>query len=284
MSAGHQVPIRSEPVSRGAARGNSLWREVRESQRNPEFWALSSWLDIIARARKSRFGVLWLLAPSIVYVFGLGSVFADMHGRSLGEFAAHIALGAMVFRTLMSSVIGSAGVFSASQSFIMDGHMRLTDYLLQALAKSLFDMCMYLPAAAVALFMFGVGDLHWEGLLLAPVALAVIYVNAFWISVIFSLVGARFPDLGQLLGNISIFLFLLTPIIWYPEQMAPDSFRGQMMRFNPFFHFVSIFRAPILGEQIEPMSYWYIGVMTVAGLALATFVYRRYARFVPLWI
>ena len=32
---------------------DSLWVQLAESLRNPEFWALSSWLDTIVRARKS---------------------------------------------------------------------------------------------------------------------------------------------------------------------------------------------------------------------------------------
>ena len=87
-----------------------------------------------------------------------------------------------------------------------------------------------------------------------------------------------------MLSQTSIFLFLLTPIIWYPALMPADSLRGQLMRFNPFYHFVTLFRAPIMGEPVETLTYYYVGVMTVLGLALATIVYRRYARFVPLWI
>jgi ABC-type polysaccharide/polyol phosphate export permease len=122
------------------------------------------------------------------------------------------------------------------------------------------------------------------GLLLAVPGLLLIYINALWMSAVFSLAGARFPDFGQLLNNISIFLFLLTPIIWYPETMPAGSLRGQLMRLNPFYHLVEVFRAPIMGGQIEPLSLWYVGVMTVVGLLVATFAYRRYARFVPLWI
>src|SRR5690606_29599367 len=239
-------------------------------------------LDIMVRARRSRFGMLWLLMPSIVYVFGLGTFFASMRGGANEDFYAHVALGAMVFRTLMSTVIGSANVFPASMSFIMDGHMRLTDYLLESLAKSFFDLCMYLPAAAVTLVMWG--DVSPLGLLLAIPTLLLIYVNALWMSAVFALVGARFSDFGQFMSNISIFMFLLTPIIWYPDMMPAGSLRGQLMRFNPFYHFVEIFRAPIMGTQVETLSLWYVAVITVIGLLVATLAYRRYARFVPLWI
>lgn len=280
VSEAAEVSIRS---TRGDGAPGMFWRELGQSLRNPEFWALSSWLDIIVRARRSRFGVLWLLSPSIIYVFGLGAFFAGMtqHGKP-AEFFAHVALGAMVFRTLMSTVIGSANVFNGSYSFIMDGHVRLTDYLLESLAKSFFDLCMYLPVVVMALALHGKVDL--VGLSMSLPVLALIYVNALWIAAVFSLVGARFPDFGQLLNNVSVFLFLLTPIVWYPDMMPEGSHRAQLMRINPFYHFVEIFRSPILGEPIEMASWWYVGIMTVVGLLVATFAYRRYARFVPLWI
>lgn len=275
-----EVSIRS---TRSDGAPGAFWRELGQSLRNPEFWALSSWLDIIVRARKSRFGVLWLFAPSVVYVFGLGMFFLGMQTNAKpGEFFAHVALGAMVFRTLMSSVIGSANVFHGSFSFIMDGHMRLTDYLLQSLAKSFFDMCMYMPVVGVALAIFG--GVSPAGLLASLLVMAVIYINALWISAVFALAGARFPDFGQLLNNVSIFLFLLTPIIWYPEMMPAGSLRAQLMRLNPFYHFVEIYRAPIMGQPVDVASAWYVGVMTVVGLVVATLIYRRYARYVPLWI
>src|SRR3546814_4405253 len=72
---------------------------------------MSSWLDIIVRARRSRMGIVWLLAPSIIYVFGMGTFFAAMRpvgsGITMGEHFAHVALGMMVFRVLMSTIIGS---------------------------------------------------------------------------------------------------------------------------------------------------------------------------------
>ncbi len=93
-----------------------------------------------------------------------------------------------------------------------------------------------------------------------------IVINALWIAVVFSLVGARFPDLSQFINNVFIFAFLFTPIIWYGDSMPPDSLRGSMMRLNPLYHMVEIVRAPILGETIEPLTFKYLGAMTVRRL------------------
>lgn len=272
--------------TRGSGAPGDFWRELAESFRHPDFWAMSSWLDIIVRARKSRMGLVWLLAQSIVYVFGLGTFFASMRpigsDTTMGEHFAHLALGMMVFRTLMSAVTSSSNIFVGSRAFIMDGHVRLTDYLLQTLAKAFFDMCMYLPVVAIALWM--AGGVAPLGLLTAVPVLLLIYLNSLWIAALFGVIGARLPDLGQLMATISMFAFILTPIIWYPEMMPEGSLRGAVMRINPLYHFVEVFRAPILGSAVELSSLWYVAAITVLGLVVSTLVYRSYARYVPLWI
>lgn len=259
-----------------------FWRDLWMSVKNPEFWALSAWLDILVRTRRSKLGVIWLLMPSVIYVFVLGGFLRGTHAHRLNDFLAHIALGSMAFRSLISVVMGSANVFNGNSSFIFDGRVRLTDYLMKALGRAFFDSMMYVPVVAIALAMYPGTNL--SGLLLAPLTMALIYLNALWLSVLFSMAGARYPDFSELLGTISMLMFLLTPIVWYPESMPQGSLRGTLMRFNPFYHYVEVFRAPIMGNPVEPASWWFLGISTVVGLAVASFVYRRYARFVPLWI
>lgn len=260
----------------------SLFQDLVASLRNPEFWALSSWLDIVVRYRQSRLGILWLVAPSIVYIWGVGGFFASMQHINIPLFVAYVAVGYSVFRVINSVIVESTSAFAAAAPFILDGHVRLTDFVLRVIAKALFYLFVSLPVVAVALAISP--DLHWGGLLLSLASFPLVMVNALWIGVVFALVGARFPDLSQFISNIFMFAFLLTPIIWHADGMPADSIRGAIMRFNPFFHMIELVRAPILGQAVEVSSLYYLGVMTVAGWAIAIFAYRRYARFVPIWI
>jgi homopolymeric O-antigen transport system permease protein len=260
----------------------SLLQDLAGSFRNPEFWALSSWLDIVVRYRQSRLGVLWLVAPSIVYIWGVGALFASMQHIPVPLFVGYVAVGYTVFRVINSVIIESATAFTSSASFILDGHVRLTDFVLRVLAKALFYFAVSIPVIAVALAVSP--DFHWGGLLLSLLSFPLVIANIIWIGVVFALVGARFPDLGQFINNIFMFVFLLTPIIWHADSMPAGSIRGTVMRFNPLFHMIEVIRAPILGKHVAPSSLYYLGVMTVLGWALAIVIYRRYARFVPLWI
>lgn len=259
-----------------------LFADLRESLRSPEFWALSSWLDIVVRYRQSRLGAFWIAAPSAVYIWGLGGAYGSMIGANLASFTAHVALGYVVFRIVSTVVIESTTTFPSAGSFILDGHTRLTDFVLRVLAKALFYFVASLPVVAIALFISP--ELHWSALPVALMALLWVLVNVLWIAVVFALMGARFPDISQLVGNVFTFAFLLTPVIWHASAMPAGSFRGTLMRFNPLFHMVELVRAPLLGMEVERFSLYYLAVMTVGGWLVAYVAYRRYARYVPIWI
>jgi len=260
----------------------SLSRDLAASFRNPEFWALSSWLDIVVRYRQSRLGLLWLIAPSIVYIWGVGGFFASMQQASFSAFVGYVAIGYSIFRVTSSVIIESTSTFATAAPFILDGHVRLSDFVLRVTAKALFYFLISLPVVAVALAI--TPGLRVDGLATTLLTFPLVLANVLWIGVVFALIGARFQDLSQFIGNIFMFAFLLTPIVWHADMMPPGSLRGTIMRINPLYHMVEVVRAPVLGQPLADYSLYYLAAMTVVGWAIAVVAYRRYARYVPIWI
>lgn len=119
---------------------------------------------------------------------------------------------------------------------------------------------------------------------MAVPALLIVLLNIAWIGAVVAVVGARFPDVSQLVGSALMFSFLFTPIIWQASQVPLGTMRGTIARANPLFHFVEIVRAPLLEQPLERLSIVYVAVLTVLGWGVAAWVYRRYAKFVPMWV
>lgn len=260
----------------------SLFRDLRDSLRSPYYWAYSTWLEVIAKYRRSRLGLVWAMVPAVAYIWGMGAFFASMRHLPLSQMVPHVALGTVVFRLLTSCITEGAGVFGAHQSFILDNRIRLSDLILRTLSKALFYVVVALPAVAAALWISE--TVVWTGLLIAVGTFGLIIINALWMSVFVALLGARFSDAQELIGSIMLFVYLLTPIIWFKQDMPADTVRGDFMRLNPLFHLIEVFRAPILGEPVETMSIVFVAVWTLVGCSLAAWAYRRYARHVPIWI
>jgi ABC-2 type transport system permease protein/lipopolysaccharide transport system permease protein len=260
----------------------NLFADYRDSLRFPEFWMYATWLGIVTKYRKSRLGMFWAIAPSALYTFGIGGFYGFLQHISPRTFAAHMGIGYVTFRFITVSLSEATSACSAHASFILDGRVRLTDYVLRVMAKALFYFVCALPVLAVATVISP--HFHPEGLVAAIPGLVMVLLNVAWMGVILAIIGARLTDVHELIGSILMFSFLFTPIIWKASQMPAGTVRGTVARINPLFHMVEAVRAPILGELIEPSTYLYLIVMLAAGWLLTFLVYRRYARYVPLWV
>lgn len=252
------------------------------SIRRPEFWAYSSWLDIVTKYRRTRLGVAWLLLPSFIFITVLGNVYSHLMGHSVAEYLPYLGVGYVCWRFMLQCINESATVFRSHKAFIMDGRVRLTDYVLRAVAKPLFYF-MFALVVVIGVLLWSPA-VSWMGIFSLVVSLPVLILNMVWISFCIALVGARFPDTSEFIGTVLVVGFLLTPILWYVERFPADSTRGFIARLNPAYHLIEIVRAPALGHLPSNTTLMMVGGMTIGGWLLMALLYRRYTRFVPLWI
>lgn len=220
--------------------------------------------------------------PSLVYVLGLGYLYAHMMGKSAAEFIPHLGIGYVLWRFAIQAVTESGDTFLVHQAFIMDGRTRFTDYVLRTLSKSF----LYLVAGLAVVVTILLLDPGISNLLILTLLVTVpVYIaNVLWMSVIVALLGGRIRDTKEVVSTGLIFGFLLTPILWDVSMVPPESLRGVIVRFNPFLHLIEFVRAPVLGSPVSSLTLWVVAGLTLGGWMLAAFLYRRYARYVPLWI
>jgi ABC-2 type transport system permease protein/lipopolysaccharide transport system permease protein len=286
-------PAVSEPTTPDAAAADAagpawkgpdapLFEALRDSIRNPAFWGYSTWLDIVIRYRRSVFGLAWIAFPPALYIFGMGAFFASLQGRHPLEFMPHIGVGYLLFRMFTMVLIDSTSVLPAHSGYILDGRVRITDFVLRVNFKALF----YLAVGFLVLFpvMLFAPNVHWPGLLGSVLGLALLIVNLLWMSGVVSLFGARYPDTHEFMGNVFVLGFLLTPILWYPADAPAGTWQGLFMRLNPMYHLIEVVRAPVLGEALGTSSIAYCIVLALLGWGLWAWSYRRYARYVALWV
>ncbi|WP_447938793.1 ABC transporter permease [Pseudoxanthomonas mexicana] len=260
-----------------------LIRHIAESFRRPDHWLYAAWLDVITRYRKTVLGLFWIFFPTIVYIWGLGAFLGAIQGTDMRPFLAHIGFGFVIFRLISTIFMEAGSSFAAYQSYIYEGNLRLTDFLLRPMFRALVHFAFAVPLLVIVL----VGDgkvVPLLGLLWAIAGLAVVLINLFFYGILIGLVGARFPDINDFLGSVMLAVFLITPIIWLAESAPADSLQGQLMRANPFHHMLAVVREPVLGNPVEPVTYIYMGVMTVVGFVLAMMLYGRLAKRVPTWL
>jgi ABC-2 type transport system permease protein/lipopolysaccharide transport system permease protein len=124
--------------------------------------------------------------------------------------------------------------------------------------------------------------------LVSGAGLALVIANGYWLTMIVGIVGARYRDLAQVMTAVLRIAFLATPIIWVVPAVSESDPRSGLLApfllFNPFYHFLEIIRAPLLGNPITLSTWVVVLFLTVCGFALLDYMQKRYARLVPLWV
>ena len=111
----------------------------------------------------------------------------------------------------------------------------------------------------------------------------ILLINLAWMSLVLSILCARFRDLTQIVASFLQIFFYVTPIIWMPS-LLPARASLMILEPNPFFHLLNIVRNPLL-SQPTTISNWVISCLIGAlGTVASIIFFNIYRRRIVYWI
>ena len=260
-----------------------LLQHLRQSVRHPDHWVYGAWIDFVSRYRRMSLGILWAVVPPIVYVWGIGGFLRVLQpGLDKTLYLPHVAIAFVMFRLITTTLTDAVSLFSQYRAYIFDGSTRLTDFVLRNVANSLLYFAIAIPVVLAA--MIPSPHIDWTGVPAALAGFAAVLLVIFSYAIVLAFAGARFPDMGEVMGSLTMALFLVTPIVWLGSQAPEGTLHGTLMRANPFFHLIEVVRAPLFGQAIEPMTVTYVAVALTLGVVSAILCYRAFSRRLPIWL
>lgn len=242
-------------------------------------WRSLGWQDIRLHYRRSILGPFWLTISMGLLVGMLSALYGVMFKVDIVRYTPFLALGFIVW-TFISGVIADASrVFINAQSIITQTNLPLSIHVYRVVWRNFIILghnALIFPVVAVLL----PPPPSWTGLLAAP-GLVLLYMNGIWTGLLLGLVSARFRDVPPIVESILRILFFITPVIWMPE-FLPE--RIALLDWNPFFHFLEVVRAPLLGQPPALRSWLMVLGVTVGGSLLTFLMYVRYRRRLAYWV
>src|SRR5207245_4142924 len=89
-------------------------------------------------------------------------------------------------------------------------------------------------------------------ILLAPIGIAIVTVNGFWIVLLVGTLCARFRDLPQIIANLMQIAFFVTPVMWKADQLPREA--SWLVDLNPLASLLALIRHPPLGPVPRPAA------------------------------
>lgn len=246
-----------------------------------QYWLYGSWFAIALRYRKTTLGPLWLLAGPAILVGALGYLYATIGGVGIDVFVPHLAVGIVVWSLMVNFMNGGTTVVYHNRPKMLHSGVKLLDVVMVNIVTALLQFFHHILVVLVVYFIF-----HWEvnaSIFVSLIGLLILVANGIWYAVVFGILGVRFRDISEIIQAIMGALFFLTPILWMPEAVGRGGILGSYLTYNPFYHFMEVIRAPLLGNPVQTFSWVVVGSITVVGVCLAYFVNRTFSKHIATW-
>jgi ABC-type polysaccharide/polyol phosphate export permease len=118
-------------------------------------------------------------------------------------------------------------------------------------------------------------------LLLLP-GLMIVYLNALTYGLMLAMVGARYRDISQIIKSMVQVVFFITPVMWKPEALLGKN--HYIVELNPFYSFIELIRAPLLGKAPALYNIEFVAITTVVGMLAAWIAFVRRRSRIVYWL
>ena len=239
------------------------------------------WLDIKKRYRRSKLGPIWLTISTGITAFGMGLIFGTIFGTPIRDFLPFLCCGLILWNFITTMVNESTTIFHDSRNEILNIKLPFIFFFLKQMVRNNIILG---HNAMILIFIFTVFLImpNFTLFLVLP-GFFFFLINALWVSIFVAIFCARYPDLGQIIANVLQLSFFVTPIIWTPEMMLERG-RAIFLDINPFYHLLSVVRAPILGDLPDAKSWVVLALTAIVGWLVTLYLLGRYHKKIVYWV
>jgi ABC-type polysaccharide/polyol phosphate export permease len=243
-------------------------------------WTQLAWLDVRQRYSRSIMGPLWITISTGILMGAMGPLYSQLFSQELTSYFQYLSVGFIYWGFISITINDASNCFIGSEGYIKQTAMPFSIYILRSLAKNLILFVHNFIIIVIVLILLPPQNLKYLWYL--PIGIALVLGNLFWISLLLAMLGARFRDIAQMVANIIQVLFFVTPVMWKVE-MLPTS-EGSLVHFNPFYHLLEVFRAPLLGKAVAMNTWLVLSVMMIVGSSIAFISFTRFRSRIAYWI
>jgi ABC-type polysaccharide/polyol phosphate export permease len=234
--------------------------------------------DLKARYRGSVLGFFWSfinpLLYLLIYTFVFTIVLPGIHPPEIEPYALFMFVGILPWTWFSSSLTEASGVLISGGNLIKKVLFPAEVLPIVTVLANMVHFFLGLPILAAFLIYYR-RPLDPIELLWFPVIVLVQLLLTLGLALLLSALTVHFRDIRDLLGNLLMFWFFATPII-YPMQMAPGRFRT-FLNLNPMTHLVISYQEVLF--YVGPHGHWKwllaLGVASIGVFLVGYFVFDR---------
>lgn len=256
-------------------------RDILQSIKNISLPIYLAKTDIRQRYRRSMLGPWWITISTGVMIGCIGMIFGGLFKSPMHEFLPFLSIG-LILWTFISSVINeSTTVLVNSESIIKQLPLPIFSHILRMVSRNVFILFHNLLIFPIVCLVVQ-KSINLNILFCLP-GFIILVLNLLWVSLILSIICARFRDMSQIVASLLQIAFYVTPIIWMPK-LLPARTSLMILNPNPFYHLFAIVRDPILGNAPSLLN-WVVSILILLiGSVASASLFNHYRARISYWL
>jgi ABC-2 type transport system permease protein len=218
--------------------------------------------DIVTRYKRSFLGILWTMLNPLGTMLILSVVFSRLWNMQ-GTYSAYIMTNLIAWNFFSQTTAASLNAMLWGSSLFQRIYLPRTSFVVSTIGTGIVNTLLAL-VPLIFIFLITRAPLHVT-ILLLPIPMFLLAAFSLGIGLILSTFVAFFPDIAEMYPILLTAWMYLTPII-YPENLLKDVLGGWILRLNPLFPVIKVFRLVIYDGQVPTLTQWGLA----AGIALGT--------------
>jgi ABC-2 type transport system permease protein len=271
------IMIKNKQVSiyDSGRKGTSELDELREIFRYRDLVVQFVRRDILTRYKRSVLGVAWTMLNPLGTMLVLSVAFSQVFGREVEGYAAYVLSGLIAWTFFAQTTNAAISHLVWGGGMLKRIYIPRTVFALSALGTGLINLV--LSIIPLIIVMLATGVPIKSTILFLPVPILFLMMFALGVGLLISTIAVYFADVAEMYQIVLTAWMYLTPVI-YPESILPPEYRIWIVRFNPMYHLLSLFRDPVYHGVIpEISSILLVGAIAFVLLVTSWIIFTRKA-------
>jgi len=262
-----------------SARLQRAVKDLIDGARAYPIWGRLGWQDIRQRYRRSLLGPFWITISAAAMIGGIGMLYSQLLHQQTDQYIPFLAVGLLVWFLFAALINDACLSFIGAEQFIKQVKLPLTVHVWRLVWRNLIIFGHNI-LILVPVFVYYHRSID-ERALFSVAGLLLVAIDGFMAGIVLGLVCARFRDVPPIVSNLVQLGFFLTPVMYQTQALGHQEWIAQV---NPFFHFLQIVRAPLLGLEV-PLDSWAFALgASLVCLLVTLAMFSRYRARIAYWV
>jgi len=254
-------------------------QDLRQILTHNHVWRALAAADIRSKYRMSTLGSFWITLATGTLALSIGLIYGQFFGQDIHNYLPYFTVSYITWMFIATVLNDCSNSLIAAGNLIKSSQMPIVFHVLRSVQRN-FIVFAHNAVVVVLVWMFIRWPISFEAALVVP-AMVLLFVFLTATAIAISVVCVRYRDIPPLIQVLTQFLFFVTPIIWYPEQLR---FGSVILALNPIAYMLMIVRDPVLGRPVTLETWLGAILLTIVSVAVAMFMYRRFRSRIAYWV